>query len=164
MTTRSMTENLDPEYRHAVGIMLLNDRDDVFVAQRIDMPDAAWQMPQGGLDPGEEPRAAAFRELEEEIGTAAAEILHESTGWLRYDLPPELRQAAWGGRYKGQLQKWFAMRFLGSDADINLATAHPEFNAWKWTALEDLPSLIVPFKRRLYEDIVAEFGPKLRRR
>ena len=146
------------EYRAAVGIMLLNSRREVFVARRRDMPTMpAWQMPQGGIDPGETPRQAALRELSEEIGTAKAEIIGESRGWLRYDLPIELAGNLWGGRYRGQSQKWFVMRFTGRDSDINLATEHPEFDAWQWIAPFRLPELIVPFKRRLYIDILAEF-------
>jgi len=146
-------------YRPAVGIMLLNGAGEVFVARRIDMPMMpAWQMPQGGIDPGETPLQAALRELKEEIGTDKAELLGESRGWLRYDLPAELARAMWGGRYRGQQQKWFAMRFTGTDGDIDLATEHPEFNAWKWLRPERLPEVIVPFKRQLYLDILAEFS------
>ncbi|MEX6723284.1 RNA pyrophosphohydrolase [Parapedomonas caeni] len=148
-------------YRPCVGVMLLDADDRVFVAQRIDTQVEAWQMPQGGIDDGEDPLATAFRELEEEIGTAHAELIAESRDWLTYDLPPELVGKVWKGRYRGQKQKWFAMRFLGTDADINLDTAHPEFNAWRWERLERLPEIIVPFKRRLYEEIVAEFAPVL---
>jgi putative (di)nucleoside polyphosphate hydrolase len=145
-------------YRPGVGIMLLNRRGRVFVGRRVDMPIApAWQMPQGGIDPGETPRQAAMRELEEEIGTGKAEILGESRSWLTYELPAELA-GRWGGRYRGQRQKWFAMRFTGNDEDINLATTHPEFDAWQWVAPERLPELIVPFKRQLYTDILAEFS------
>jgi putative (di)nucleoside polyphosphate hydrolase len=145
-------------YRPAVGIMLLNSRGEVFVARRRDMPTMpAWQMPQGGIDPGETPRQAALRELEEEIGTAKAEIVGESRGWLHYDLPVELAGSIWGERYRGQRQKWFVMRFTGRDSDINLATEHPEFDAWRWVAPSRLPELIVPFKRQLYLDILAEF-------
>jgi len=147
------------EYRPAVGIMLLNRAGEVFVARRVDMPTMpAWQMPQGGIDPGETPLQAALRELKEEIGTDKAELLGESRGWLRYDLPAELARAMWGGRYRGQQQKWFAMRFTGTDGDIDLATEHPEFNAWKWLRPERLPEVIVPFKRQLYLDILAEFS------
>jgi putative (di)nucleoside polyphosphate hydrolase len=146
------------EYRHAVGIMLLNRDGEVFVGRRIDMPSAAaWQMPQGGIDPGETPRQAALRELKEEIGTDRAEILAESRGWLRYDLPGELAGAIWGGHYRGQKQKWFAMRFTGRDSDIDLATEHPEFDCWQWVAPHRVPELIVPFKRQLYLDILDEF-------
>jgi putative (di)nucleoside polyphosphate hydrolase len=145
-------------YRPGVGIMLLNRTGNVFVARRIDMPTMpAWQMPQGGIDPGETPRQAALRELREEIGTDKAEILGESRTWLRYDLPIELAAGRWGGRYRGQRQKWFVMRFTGSDGDINLGTEHPEFDAWRWVAPTRLPDLIVPFKRQLYIDILAEF-------
>jgi putative (di)nucleoside polyphosphate hydrolase len=145
-------------YRPAVGIMLLNGRGEVLIARRIDMPARdAWQMPQGGIDPGEAPRAAALRELEEELGTAKAEVLAESRQWLTYELPPDIAPRVWGGRYRGQRQKWFAMRFTGEDRDINLATRHPEFDAWRWVPPERLPELIVPFKRQLYLDILTEF-------
>ena len=147
-----------PGYRSAVGIMLLNRAGEVFVARRIDMPMLpAWQMPQGGIDKGETPLQAALRELKEEIGTSKAKILGESRMWLKYDLPVELTGGVWGGRYRGQRQKWFAMRFTGADRDIDLATDHPEFDAWKWIRPERLPQIIVPFKRQLYIDILAEF-------
>jgi putative (di)nucleoside polyphosphate hydrolase len=145
-------------YRLSVGVMLLNAAGKVFVARRIDMPTMpAWQMPQGGIDPGETPLQAARRELKEETGTDKAELLGESRGWLQYDLPADLARGVWGGRYRGQRQKWFAMRFTGTDADIDLATGHPEFDAWKWIRPERLPEVIVPFKRQLYIDILAEF-------
>ena len=147
-------------YRAAVGVMLLNRDGKIFVGRRIDMPAglAAWQMPQGGIDPGETPRAAALRELKEEIGTDKAEILGESRGWLHYDLPAEIAGGMWGGRYRGQRQKWFAVRFTGEDCDIDPgATEHPEFDAWEWVMCERLPDLIVPFKRQLYLDVLAEF-------
>jgi putative (di)nucleoside polyphosphate hydrolase len=147
-----------PGYRPAVGIMLLNDRGQVLVARRADMiAMPAWQMPQGGIDPGETPRQAAMRELEEEIGTGKAEIVAESRAWMTYDLPAALADGVWGGRYRGQRQKWFVMRFTGGDADIDLASEHPEFDAWRWVAPEQLPELIVPFKRQLYVDILTEF-------
>ena len=147
------------DYRPGVGVMLLNRAGQVFVARRIDMVDATrpWQMPQGGIDKGETPRQAALRELKEEIGTDKAEILGESRLWLKYDLPVELASGVWDGRYRGQRQKWFAMRFTGNDTDIDLATEHPEFDAWKWIRPERLPEVIVPFKRQLYIDILAEF-------
>ena len=150
----------DLPYRQGVGIMLLDRQGRVFVAQRIDMPSAAWQMPQGGIDPGESPRAAALRELAEETGTGKAEFIAVSRDWLSYDLPPDIAARVWGGRYRGQRQKWFAMRFLGQDGDIDLE-AHdaPEFSAWRWAAPERLPALIVPFKRQLYRDVLAEFAP-----
>jgi putative (di)nucleoside polyphosphate hydrolase len=145
-------------YRPGVGVMLLDPRNRVFVGRRIDMAGENWQMPQGGIDRGETPRAAALRELKEEIGTDKAEFLAETTKWLRYDVPRDVAGRLWGGRYKGQMQKWFAMRFTGCDGDIDLTAAHPEFNAWKWVAPADLLVLIVPFKRQLYRDILAEFG------
>jgi putative (di)nucleoside polyphosphate hydrolase len=145
-------------YRPGVGLMLLNARGQVFVAQRLDMPSAAWQMPQGGIDPGETPRQAALRELHEEIGTDKAEIVAESRDWIRYDLPADLVRKLWSGRYRGQEQKWFALRFLGTDADIDIATAEPEFSAWRWAELAELPDLIVPFKRDLYRRLIAEFA------
>jgi putative (di)nucleoside polyphosphate hydrolase len=147
-------------YRPGIGIMLLNRTGNVFVGHRIDMPGglAAWQMPQGGIDPGETPRVAALRELQEEVGTDKAEILAESRNWLHYDLPAEIAGGIWRGRYRGQRQKWFVMRFLGEDRDIDLgATPHPEFDAWEWVAPARLPDLIVPFKRQLYLDVLAEF-------
>ncbi len=150
-------------YRRGVGIMLLSADDRVFVARRIDTSAEAWQMPQGGIDDGEEPAAAALRELEEEIGTAKARIIGESRTWLNYDLPPALIPRVWGGRYRGQSQKWFALRFEGVDADIDIATEHPEFNAWKWVPADVLVDVIVPFKRDIYRQVVDEFRPLLGR-
>lgn len=146
-------------YRPGVGLMLFNRQGLVFVAQRIDMPSAAWQMPQGGIDPGETPRQAALRELHEETGTDKAEIVAEGRDWIRYDLPPDLTRKLWGGRYRGQEQKWFALRFLGRDADIDIAGENAEFSAWRWAELAETPDLIVPFKRPLYQRLVTEFGP-----
>ncbi len=146
------------EYRPGVGVMLLDEAKRVFVGRRIDMAGESWQMPQGGIDPGETPRQAALRELKEEVGTDKVEILAESAAWLSYDLPPDLAREVWKGRYRGQRQKWFAMRFTGSDSDIDLHTHHPEFDAWKWVAAKDMAALIVPFKRQLYLDILAEFA------
>lgn len=144
-------------YRPCVGIMLLNADGKVWVGQRIDMVAEAWQMPQGGIDKGEAPLDAALRELEEEIGTDKAEPIAESRGWLRYDLPAHLQGKLWGGRYRGQEQKWFVMRFLGTDADIDIETKHPEFTAWDWIEPERLPEVIVPFKRALYQRVLEEF-------
>jgi len=147
----------DLPYRPGVGIMLLNRHSQVFVAQRIDMPSAAWQMPQGGIDKGEIPLDAAWRELKEETGTDKAEVVGESRDWHRYDLPVELVPKLWRGRFRGQTQKWFVFRFLGRDEDIDIATEKPEFSDWKWAEMADLPDLIVPFKRTLYLRLVDEF-------
>ena len=144
-------------YRPGVGIMLLNSQRQVLVGQRIDNPSDAWQMPQGGIEPGETPADAAMRELKEEIGTNQAEIIAESREWLVYDLPEDLVPVLWGGRYRGQRQKWFAMRFLGQDADIDLETDRPEFSNWKWLEPRALPDVIVPFKQRLYQRLLTEF-------
>jgi len=156
--SRKTVRLADLPYRLCVGVMLLNRRGQVFVAQRIDMPSAAWQMPQGGIDPGETPRQAAVRELHEETGTDKAEFVAESRDWMRYDLPADLAPKLWGGRYRGQEQKWFAMRFLGTDADIDIHGETPEFSAWRWAELDEIAELIVPFKRPLYRQLVAEFG------
>lgn len=151
-------------YREGVGIALLNADDLVFVGQRIDQTAEAWQMPQGGIDPGEDPLTAALREMGEEIGVPPhlAEVIAESRGWLSYDLPPDLADKVWQGRYRGQRQKWYLARFKGRDADINIATAHPEFDAWRWAPFRSLPDIIVPFKRPIYEMIVAEFADRVR--
>ena len=156
-----MSERAHPSglpYRPGVGIMLLNADGRVFTGQRLDSKLEAWQMPQGGIDPGEEPRATAFRELAEETGIVNAEIIAESRDWLYYDLPDDLIGTIWRGRYCGQRQKWFAMRFLGRDADVNIATEHPEFRSWRWSTLDELAGMIVPFKRDLYEAVLAEFA------
>ncbi len=149
-------------YRPGVGIFLLNAAGEVFVARRIDTRQEAWQMPQGGIDEGETPRQAVLREMAEEIGTDNAKFLAESRDWLSYDLPPELASRVWKGRYRGQKQKWFALRFLGQDSDINLETPKPEFLTWRWLPADRLPDLIVPFKRALYRDVLAEFADLLR--
>jgi len=148
-------------YRPGVGIMLFNEAGEVFVGQRIDNLADAWQMPQGGIDEGEDPLAAAWREMKEEVGSDKAELIAESRGWLTYDLPAELADRIWKGRYRGQRQKWFAFRFLGTDDDIQIASDHAEFRAWKWAALGDLPDMIVPFKRDLYRALMSEFAELL---
>lgn len=147
-------------YRPCAGIMLVNNAGQIFVGQRLDSESEAWQMPQGGIDKGEDPRTAAIRELEEEAGIVAelVEIMAASTREHFYDLPPHLMGKMWGGKYRGQRQHWFLARFLGHDDDINIATPHPEFRAWRWAELHTLPQIIVPFKRDLYQALVDEFG------
>ncbi len=163
MTGRDATHLGDPAahlpYRKGVGVVLFNDRGEVFAGQRIDSPMPAWQMPQGGREADEDPWQAALRELAEEIGTTAAQPLAMIDRPIRYDLPAELLGKVWGGRYRGQEQIWFAARFLGRDADIRLdATDHPEFRAWRWMSFADLVDQIVPFKRPLYEKLYRRFG------
>ncbi len=154
-----MTQHLDPRpYRQCVGVMLFNSSGLVFVGDRIDTEAENWQMPQGGVDDGEAPREAALRELEEETGTGNAVIIAESAHWINYDLPQELSERVWGGRYRGQTQRWFAMRFKGVDSDIRLDRHKPEFSDWRWVPVRDLSALIIPFKRAVYAEIVREFG------
>lgn len=149
-------------YRPNVGVMLINGDGMIFVAERIDTP-GAWQMPQGGIDKGEDPETAAVRELEEETGVApdAVEIVARTADWLTYDLPPELLGKIWKGKYRGQKQHWYLMRFNGDDSMITLETDHPEFSAWKWVSADELVGGIVPFKRAIYEALVEEFAPHL---
>jgi putative (di)nucleoside polyphosphate hydrolase len=141
----------------------VNSRGRVFVAQRIDTAEVAWQMPQGGIDDGETAREAALRELHEEIGTDKARIVAVTRNWLTYDLPADLQAKVWKGKYRGQKQKWFLMRFTGEDADINLETDHPEFSTWKWLPFTHLPRVIVGFKRDIYKQVVAAFKDKVTR-
>jgi putative (di)nucleoside polyphosphate hydrolase len=151
-------------YRRGVGVMLLNSDGKVFVGARIDNTDEAWQMPQGGIDEGEDdPWMTALRELEEETGIAPhlVERIADCPERLKYDLPKELRGKLWGGKWKGQDQDWYLARFLGRDGDINIATKHPEFRTWKWIAPDQLPELIVPFKRDLYRRLLSEFAEYL---
>ncbi len=147
-------------YRLGVGIMLLNDINQLFVGQRLDSSSEAWQMPQGGIDPEEPPIEAAYRELQEETGISSHHVtlLKVSSQWVSYDLPPDLRGKLWGGQYVGQKQKWFAFRFLGKDQNIHLTTATPEFRSWRWVEHDEIMSLIVPFKKTIYEEILAEFS------
>jgi putative (di)nucleoside polyphosphate hydrolase len=150
-------------YRRGVGVMLLNRDGKVFVGARIDNTDEAWQMPQGGIDRGEQPWATALRELEEETGIAPhlIERIAECPERLKYDLPEPIRGKLWGGKWKGQDQDWYLCRFLGRDADVNIATEHPEFREWKWIEPRELPDLIVPFKRELYRQLLREFAAYL---
>ena len=151
-------------YRPCVGLMVLNARNEVWVGRRVNSPNqghlsAFWQMPQGGIDAGETPAAAAIRELYEETSIRTAQIIAESTEWYPYDLPPELLGRVWDGRYRGQMQRWFAVRFTGPDSEINIAPAdhEREFAEWRWAPMADLPRLIVPFKRDVYSKVIAEF-------
>lgn len=153
-------------YRPCVGIVLFNAEGLVWIGRRIpkwdgDASQHMWQMPQGGIDAGETPLEAALRELEEEIGTRNVEVVGESRDWLSYDLPPEVLGVAMKGKYCGQRQKWFAMRFLGSDDEVDIG-ARPghkaEFNAWRWVRLEEITDLVVPFKRPVYEVLAREFA------
>ena len=146
-------------YRRNVGLMVLNTEGAVFVGQRLDNNTAAWQMPQGGIDKGEDPEAAALRELEEETGISAdlVTVLAQSAGYVPYDLPHDLVPKLWKGRYRGQEQKWFLMRFHGSDDQVNIQTAHPEFSHWQWLKPADLVDNIVPFKRDVYVKVIEEF-------
>ncbi len=157
----------DLPYRLNVGAALFNRQGQVFIGRRADVSVQAgadqaaqvWQMPQGGIDEGEDPRAAVLRELAEETGTSKAEIIGEHEAWLDYDLPPELVGRLFGGRYRGQRQRWFALRFLGEDDDFRLdAHHHPEFVAWRWAALAEVPALCVPFKRATYQAVAAAFA------
>lgn len=162
-----MADQTDPAtlpYRPCAGVMLMNAEGRVFVGQRIDNTLEAWQMPQGGIDPGEDAVGAAVRELWEETGVTAdkATLVAEAPEELLYDLPPELVGKVWGGRYRGQRQRWFLFRFDGDDTDIRIDTPHPEFRAWRWADPAELPALIVPFKRKLYEDVLAAFADHLR--
>lgn len=156
-------------YRPCVGITLVNREGLVFIGRRrrsagpehVD-DTHAWQMPQGGIDPGEEPLQAAFRELHEETSVRSARLLAEAPDWYGYDLPAEVGRRAWRGRYRGQMQRWFAFRFTGPDSEIDILNPgggrhRPEFDAWRWTALDELPALIIPFKRPVYEKVVAAF-------
>lgn len=148
-----------------MGIVLLNKDGKVFVGRRVGMPDglSAWQMPQGGIDAGETPLEAARRELYEETGTDKAELVAETRDWLCYDLPPSLIPKRWGERYRGQRQKWFLMRFIGNDIDIDLTRHEIEFDAWRWVDPAELPGLVVNFKRPVYVALLDEFRDHLAR-
>lgn len=146
-------------YRPCVGVMLIDGRGMIFAGRRKDSESPAWQMPQGGIDAGEKPRAAALRELWEETGVTAdkVEFVDRVRDWLTYDLPPDLVGRVWGGKYRGQTQRWFLFRFLGQDSDVRIDTAHPEFSEWRWIGADEMLAAIVPFKRPVYDRVVAAF-------
>lgn len=152
-------------YRKNVGLVLINAEGLIFAGQRIDNPGNAWQMPQGGIDAGERPKEAALRELEEETGVRAdlVEKIAKTEDWLIYDLPEDLIGNIWGGKYRGQKQKWFLFRFLGQDSDVNIATEHPEFSVWRWMEPAELVEKIVPFKRAVYEQVFDTFAEHLKK-
>ena len=146
----------DLPYRQNVGIMLLNADNMAFVGKRLDNASSAWQMPQGGIDQGEDPTEAALRELEEETGVHRSLVRIEkiSDDWIPYDLPHDIIPKFWGGKYRGQAQKWYRLRFLGNDGDINIATEHQEFSEWQWLPINALVDNIVPFKRDVYQRVI----------
>ena len=150
-------------YRPCVGVTLINPAGLIWAGRRLDSTADAWQMPQGGIDDGEKPRAAALRELEEETGIKAERIkvLAKTHHWLTYDLPPELLGKVWGGKYRGQRQKWFLLRFDGDDSEVDIAKEHPEFAAWRWIAADELLASIVPFKRDVYAKVIQSFRAHL---
>jgi putative (di)nucleoside polyphosphate hydrolase len=157
---------IDPSflpYRPCAGVMLINREGRVFVGQRLDSKLEAWQMPQGGIDPGEDPLEAAYRELWEETGVSRdyVELVATAPDELTYDLPEELIGTVWKGRWRGQRQRWFLFRFSGEDSVVNIATAEPEFRAWRWVEPGELPELIVPFKRDLYRQLLGVFAEHL---
>jgi putative (di)nucleoside polyphosphate hydrolase len=156
-----MSATDDPRpYRRCVGAFLINRDGRVLVGQRVDRDEPAWQLPQGGIEDGEPPRQAVLRELAEEIGTDKATVIAEMPEWIAYDFPSNLADRVWNGRYRGQTQKWFALRFDGDDADIDLTAAgHPEFRDWQWIPVSALAALAVPFKRTVYTALVERFGP-----
>ena len=156
-TNTSSIPYQDRPYRPCVGIMLINQQGDIFGGQRLDNRAEAWQMPQGGIDEGEDVETACFREMREEIGTNKADILRLHPDWLNYDIPRPLADNLWSGAYRGQTQKWVALRFTGEDTDINIQTEDPEFISWQWLSPDELIQRAVPFKRDVYTNIMAEF-------
>lgn len=157
LATGSKTQKNKLPFRPGVGMMIINSKRQIFMGKRIDSKMHGWQMPQGGIDAGETPSAAALREMEEEIGSANAKIIAESRNWYSYRVPNSLIPKLWDGQYCGQRQKWFLVDFFGADTDININTLHPEFEEWKWIELDELIDNVIPFKAKLYRQIIAEF-------
>ena len=153
-----MKPYLERPYRPCVGICLVNDDGLIFAGKRIDNRSEAWQMPQGGIDEGEDAVTACFREMAEEIVTDNAELVAEYPDWLDYDIPEPLANKLWHGTYRGQSQKWMLLRYRGADSDINIETDIPEFESWQWMAPEQLVQLAVPFKKDVYQALMAEFS------
>ena len=147
------------DYRPNVGMMIINQKKEIFVGKRIDHPSNFWQMPQGGIDTEEIPSIAALREMEEEVGIKKnkVDLLTESKDWYYYSIPSDLAKTLWKGKYKGQRQKWFLYKFKGTDKDINIHTEHPEFSDYKWVTKDFLVPNIVPFKKKIYEKLLLEF-------
>ena len=149
---------MNKPYRKCVGMMILNNNKEILVGKRIDHPSGFWQMPQGGIDKHENPEKAVWREMMEEIGTNNVTLIKISNQWLNYDIPEDtLKTLPWGNKYKGQTQKWFAFKFIGTDKDINVGTTNPEFSEWRWTKMDLIVDNIVPFKRDVYSTILEEF-------
>ena len=146
------------KYRKCVGMMILNTKNEILVGRRIDHPSGYWQMPQGGIEKNEDPAKAVWREMMEEIGTNKAELIGTSINWVNYEIPQDtLDKLPWGKKYIGQTQKWFVFRFTGSDNEINVSTENPEFSEWKWASYDSLVNNIVPFKRKIYSQVIKEF-------
>ncbi|MBO21795.1 MAG: RNA pyrophosphohydrolase [Rhodospirillaceae bacterium] len=161
MTALIASEADEASYRRCAGVMLVNGLGRVWVGEREDLP-GAWQMPQGGIDAGEDPHSAALRELEEETSVSNVAFLAEAPDWFKYELPPELKARAWNGRWRGQMQKWFALRHLGPDSEIDVrGVDSPEFARWQWVDIDEVPRLIVDFKRPVYAAVVEAFRPHI---
>jgi putative (di)nucleoside polyphosphate hydrolase len=162
MKINNSDDKIDLPYRLGVGLMLVNKDNKVLIAQRIDTKINGWQMPQGGIDTGETPSKAVLREMGEEIGTNKGIIIAEAKSWYFYDIPKFMIPKLWGGKYKGQKQKWFLIRFTGQDSEINVDTENQEFKEWKWSSIEEMMKVIVPFKTTLYKAVIKEFEKYLK--